>query len=58
MSRAEFKHMLNHTVYDKVRKKYHADTAFPEVYDKVVPETWLLNMEAMQDKDGYTYQEQ
>lgn len=46
MTRIEFKKMFNHVLYDKMREKYHAKSAFPEVYDKVIPESWLLNMEA------------
>jgi Delta24-sterol reductase len=38
MTRSEFKEMFDHTLYDNVRRKYKAEGAFPEVYDKIVPE--------------------
>ena len=41
MTRAEFENMFEHRLYRDVRRKYAADNAFPEVYDKVVPESWL-----------------
>jgi len=40
-TRAEFRQMFNHTLYDRVRKKYGAAGAFPEVFDKVKPEKWV-----------------
>eukprot|EP00290_Baffinella_frigidus_P007437 CAMPEP_0180135178 /NCGR_PEP_ID=MMETSP0986-20121125/10668_1 /TAXON_ID=697907 /ORGANISM="non described non described, Strain CCMP2293" /LENGTH=518 /DNA_ID=CAMNT_0022075811 /DNA_START=102 /DNA_END=1658 /DNA_ORIENTATION=+ len=43
MTRKEFRQMLNHTLYDKMRIKYKAVGAFPEVYDKVKPEKGLLD---------------
>ena len=42
MTREEFREMFDHTLYDEVRKKYKADSAFPEVYDKIKPEDWIL----------------
>jgi len=45
MTREEFEEMFNHEPYREVRKAYGADRAFPEVYDKVRPERWLLNMD-------------
>ena len=31
--------MFDHTLYDRMRKKYQALAAFPEdVYDKIIPE--------------------
>jgi delta24-sterol reductase len=41
MTREEFREMFDHTLYDKVRKKYKAESAFPEIYDKIKPEDWL-----------------
>jgi len=41
MNQSEFESMFNHTLYRVVRTKYGADKAFPEVYNKVVPEKWL-----------------
>ena len=35
MDRDEFHAMFDHTKYEKVRKKYQCELAFPEVYDKV-----------------------
>ncbi len=35
MTRAEFEQMFDHRQYRKLRKKYGAEGAFPEVYDKV-----------------------
>lgn len=48
MTRAEFKKMFNHALYDQMRERYHAQAAFPEVYDKVIPESWLLNIDALE----------
>ena len=41
MTRAEFEEMFEHRLYRDMRRKYAAENAFPEVYDKVVPESWL-----------------
>lgn len=38
MDRKEFEEMFDLTLYEKVRKKYHAEGAFPHVYDKIKPE--------------------
>jgi hypothetical protein len=35
MTKDEFRHMFDHTLYDEMRQKYHCGTAFPDVYDKV-----------------------
>ena len=35
MSREEFEEMFDITLYEKVRKKYHAHNAFPHLFDKV-----------------------
>lgn len=42
MNRNEFRDMFNHNNYEKVREKYNASQAFPEVYEKVLPEKWLI----------------
>lgn len=34
-NREEFEAMFDHTNYRKCRRKYKADGAFPEIYDKV-----------------------
>ncbi len=38
MTRAEFRLMFDLDLYDAVRKKYGADQAFPDLYDKIQPE--------------------
>ena len=35
MSKEEFRHMFDHTLYDEMRQKYDCFSAFPDVYDKV-----------------------
>jgi len=45
MTRIEFEKMFDHKHYYAMRKKYLAEHAFPEVYDKVIPESWLFNIE-------------
>jgi len=35
MSKEEFRKMFDHSLYDKMRKKYDCINAFPDVYDKV-----------------------
>ena len=37
MTQEEFETMFNHVPYYKARKKYHADGAFPIIYNKVGP---------------------
>jgi delta24-sterol reductase len=38
MTREEFRQMFDLSLYDEVRKKYGAEGAFPELYDKIKPE--------------------
>jgi len=38
LTRAEFAEMFDLTAYEKVRSKYHAEGAFPHVYEKTAPE--------------------
>lgn len=38
MTRREFEEMFDLTLYEKVRRKYHSEGAFPHLYDKVKPE--------------------
>jgi delta24-sterol reductase len=45
MTRSEFEHMFDHHHYRAMRKQYLAEQAFPEVYDKIIPESWLFNGE-------------
>jgi delta24-sterol reductase len=42
-TRSEFRQMFNHTLYDRVRQKYKANDAFPDLYDKVRPEKWICD---------------
>lgn len=44
MNQSEFEQMFNHDNYRNMREKYHANKAFPEVYEKVLPESWLLKI--------------
>jgi len=37
-TREEFEKMFDHTLYKQMRRKYKAEKAFPEVYDKVRPD--------------------
>ena len=41
MTRDEFERMFEHRLYREMRSRYAAEKAFPEVYDKVIPESWL-----------------
>ena len=38
MTRPEFEAMFDLKLYEEVRKKFHADGAFPHLYDKIKPE--------------------
>ena len=38
MTREEFEQMFDLTLYEKVRKRYDAQRAFPHLFDKVKPE--------------------
>lgn len=48
MTREEFEAMFNHQHYQAMRKKYHAEYVFPDVYEKIMPESWLLNLKEYQ----------
>ncbi len=41
MTRTEFERMFEHRLYREMRRGYAAEKAFPEIYDKVIPESWL-----------------
>ncbi len=41
MTRNEFEQMFEHRHYRAMRRKFNAENAFPEVYQKVVPEKWI-----------------
>lgn len=45
MGRDEFESMFEHRNYRAARERYGAERAFPEVYEKVVPEKWLLDLD-------------
>ena len=38
MTEVEFREMFDLTAYEKVRKKYGAEGAFPHLFDKTKPE--------------------
>ncbi|KAL1501913.1 hypothetical protein ABEB36_007146 [Hypothenemus hampei] len=44
MTRKEFEEMFDLTLYELVRKKYHAEHAFPHLYEKVRPEIDVLEV--------------
>ena len=46
MNKAEFENMFAHQHYRAMRKHYHAETTFPEVYEKITPEAWLYDANA------------
>ena len=35
--------MFDHTLYDAMRKKYNAEDAFPDIYEKIRPEAGLVD---------------
>lgn len=45
MTRSEFEDMFSHRLYREMRRRYGADGSFPEVYDKVIPEKWLIDLD-------------
>ena len=47
MIRKEFEKVSEHKLYRSVRKKFGADSAFPEIYDKVIPEKWLISIDEL-----------
>ncbi len=51
MTRDEFEQMFEHRLYRAMRREYLAENAFPEVYDKVMPESWI-NEEILQRADA------
>lgn len=50
MTKKEFETMFPHSLYRKVRADYGADKIFPEVYEKVIPEKWLANLDELAEK--------
>ena len=43
-TRNEFREMYDHEMYDRVRERMGAVSAFPEVYDKVKPEKGIVDL--------------
>ncbi len=41
MTRDEFEQMFDHRLYRAMRRKYMAEEALPDVYEKVIPERWI-----------------
>lgn len=44
MARDEFEEMFDLALYERVRRKYHAENAFPHLYDKVKPEIDVMKV--------------
>lgn len=44
MTREEFEEMFDLRLYEDVRRKYHAENAFPHLYDKVKPEIDVMKI--------------
>jgi len=44
MTREEFEKMFDLTAYEQVRQKYHAEGAFPHLYEKIKPEIDVLEV--------------
>ena len=44
MTRNEFETMFDLTAYEKVRREYHAEGAFPHLYDKIKPEIDVIKI--------------
>lgn len=51
MSPDEFEQMFEHGHYRQMRDKYGATSAFPEVYEKVAPESWLIDLTAVAEAE-------
>ncbi len=43
MTRSEFEQMFEHRLYRAMRRKYGAETAFPDVFSKVSLESWVAD---------------
>lgn len=50
MTQNEFEDMFNLKLYREVRSKYGADKVFPDIYTKVIPERWLVDLEELAKK--------
>jgi len=45
-TRKEYRQMFDHTLWDKCRVRFNANTAFPEPFDKVRPEPGIVDLTA------------
>lgn len=52
MTKKEFETMFSHQHYRDMRMKYEATNAFPEVYNKVVPESWLIDLSTFEKEES------
>src|SRR5207249_12295492 len=52
MTREEFAAMFDLTLYRAVRRKYHAEGAFPDLYDKIKPEVDVFAV--LDEERGWT----
>jgi len=50
-TRKEFRQMFDHTLVDHCRKKFRAEDAFPEIYDKVRPEAGIVDLTAEEEAE-------
>ena len=57
MTKKEFETMFSHRHYREMRLKYDADKAFPEVYKKVVPENWLIDLSTFEKEEAFKIEE-
>ena len=46
LTRAEFEDMFDLTAYEKMRRDYNAEGAFPHLYDKIKPEVDVMQIGA------------
>ncbi|MFW6049543.1 MAG: FAD-binding oxidoreductase [Myxococcota bacterium] len=53
MTRQEFEEMFDHRLYRRMRAKYDAERAFPEVWEKVRPQYALREEPASEDAGGH-----
>jgi delta24-sterol reductase len=52
MTKAEFREMFDHTLYDRVREQYGAVGAFPDIYEKIRPESGLIDEAALVEEEA------
>mmetsp|Transcript_3665 Transcript_3665/g.10525 ORF Transcript_3665/g.10525 Transcript_3665/m.10525 type:complete len:577 (-) Transcript_3665:395-2125(-) len=51
-TRKEFRAMFNHELYDKQRRRLGCLDAFPEVYDKIKPESGIVDLAEEEARDA------